>query len=129
MDVETFRMNTHTPFVVGSTTSRRKRSTREPFLAGPIPMWWLAEAYRRGAAAQAVGLALWHARGLQRGRPGPIKVNAGTRRPMGLSPDQARRGVRSLEAAGLVTVQRGGRGRCAVVAIVESFTEPGVVSG
>jgi predicted ArsR family transcriptional regulator len=37
---------------------------------------------------------------------------------MGLTPDQARRGVHALERAGLLEVRRGGRGRCAEVTIV-----------
>ena len=90
-------------------------------------MWWLARAYRLGAAALAVGLALWHAQGMRRGRSGPIKVNAATRRPMGLSHDQARRGVHALEAAGLVAIERGGRGRCAVVTI--DTAEPAISGG
>jgi len=120
VDVDAFRIASLLPVAAGSsvTVRRTKRATGGPFLAGPVPMWWLARAYRAGAAAQAVGLALWHARGLQRGRAGSIKVNAATRRPMGLSHDQARRGVHALEAAGLVQVRRGGRGRCAEVALV-----------
>lgn len=129
MDVDTFRMASPLPVTTGScaTNRRRKRVSADRFLAGPVPMSWLAEAYRRGSAAQAVGLALWHARGMQRGREAPIKVNAASRRPMGLSQDQARRGVRALEAAGLVKIERGGRGRCAVVTIVTA--EPSIVGG
>lgn len=120
MDVDAFRMASPLPVTTGScaTNRRRKRSAADRFLAGPVPMWWLARAYRAGAAAQAVGLALWHVRGIQRGREAPIKVNAASRRSMGLSQDQARRGVRSLEEAGLLKIERGGRGRCAVVTIV-----------
>jgi predicted ArsR family transcriptional regulator len=47
---------------------------------------------------------------------------------MGLTRDQARRGVHALERAGLLEVRRGGRGRCAEVTIVEKFTEPSVAS-
>jgi hypothetical protein len=45
---------------------------------------------------------------------------------MGLTHDQARRGVHALKAAGLVRVHRGGRGRCAEVTIIEKVTEPSV---
>jgi hypothetical protein len=89
-------------------------------------MWWLARAYQLGAAAQAVGLALWHARGMQRGRSGRIKVNAALRRPMGLSKDQARRGVHSLHSDGLVDIHIGGRGRCMEVSIINEVKEPSV---
>ena len=115
------------PAIVGPITGRRKKT--DPFLAGPVPMWWLARAYRLGAAALAVGLALRHAQRMRRGRSGPIKVNAATRRPMGLSHDQARRGVHSLHGDRLVTIQVGGRGRCMEVEIVGEFTEPSVPAG
>jgi len=127
MDVDAFRMEIPLPAIVGPIAGRRKKgATTDPFLAGPVPMWWLARAYRLGAAALAVGLALWHAQRMRRGRSGPIKVNAATRRPMGLSHDQARRGVHALHGDRLVTIHVGGRGRCMEVTIVAEFAEPGV---
>lgn len=86
-------------------------------------MWWLAGAYRLGAPALAVGLALWHARRMQKGRSGHIKVNEAVRRSIGLSPDQARRGVHALHGAGLVNIHVGGRGRCAQVEIITVQTD------
>ena len=119
MDVDAYRIKTPLPAIVGPITGRRKKgATTDPFLAGPVPMWWLERAYRLGAAALAVGLALWHAQRMRRGRSGPIKVNAATRRPMGLSHDQARRGVHALHGDRLVTIHVGGRGRCMEVEIV-----------
>ena len=119
MDVDAFRLEMPPPAIAGPITGQRKKgATTDPFLAGPVPMWWLASAYRLGAAALAVGLALWHAKRMQRARSGPIKVNAATRRPMGLSHDQARRGVHALQGDGLVDIHVGGRGRCMEVEIV-----------
>jgi len=119
MDVDAFRMEMPLPAIAGPITGQRKKGAMtDPFLAGPVPMWWLARAYRLGAAALAVGLALWHAQRMQRGRLGRIKVNAATRRPMGLSHDQARRGVHALQGDGLVDIHVGGRGRCMEVEIV-----------
>ena len=130
MDVDAFRMEMPLPAIVGPVTGRRKKGvTTDPFLAGPVPMWWLARAYRLGAAALAIGLALWHTQRMQRGRPGPIKVNAATRRPMGLSHDQARRGIHSLHGDGLVDIHVGGRGRCMEVEINTNRMEPSVPAG
>ena len=89
-------------------------------------MWWLQRAAAKGKAALMTGLALWFKHGVQKDRTASIRVDASLRRSMGLSHDQARRGVHALEAAGLVTIERGGRGRCAVVTIVTEFTEPSV---
>ena len=127
MDVDAYRMEMPPPTVVGPITGRRKKGAMtDPFLAGPVPMWWLARAYRLGAAALAVGLALWHAQRMRRKRSGPIKVNAATRRPMGLSHDQARRGVHALHGDRLVAIHVGGRGRCMDVEIIAEFAEPSV---
>jgi len=89
-------------------------------------MAWLARANAAGKAALATGNALWFKRGLQKGKTAPIRVDASLRRSMGLTHDQARRGVHALEAVGLVQVHRGGRGRCAEVTIIEKVTEPSV---
>jgi hypothetical protein len=126
MDVEAFRLSIPIPVVAPAKGQQKRRAVGDRFLAGPIPMWWLARAYQLGAAAQAVGLALWHARGMQRGRSGRIKVNAALRRPMGLSKDQARRGVHSLHSDGLVDIHIGGRGRCMEVSIINEVKEPSV---
>jgi hypothetical protein len=95
----------------------RPRST-EPFLRGPIPMAWLARAHAAGGSALAVGLALWFVRAVSRG-PGPVKMGSSARRRLGLTRDQTGYGLRALEAAGLARYVKKGRGRCAVVEIVE----------
>jgi hypothetical protein len=126
LDLETFRADQTAPVVVAACP--RRRSSGQTYLGGKPPMWWLEQAAARGKSALATGLALWFKRGLQGGRRGPIRVDASTRRAMGLSHDQASRGVHALEAAGLVKVHRGGRGRCAEVTITEKFTGPSVAS-
>ena len=45
MDVDAFRLEMPLPAIAGPTTGRRKKgATTDPFLAGPVPMWWLARA-------------------------------------------------------------------------------------
>jgi len=76
-----------------------------------------------------VALALWFQKGV-RGHGGPVKVTSAVRRRMGLSNDQARRGIQALAAAGLLRVCEGGRGRCATVQIVAtSSSKPAPGSG
>lgn len=116
MDLETFRADGMTP-TVEAAKPRRKRGG-QAYLGGKPPMWWLQRAAAAGKAALMAGLALWFKHGVQRDRTAPIRVDASLRRSMGLSHDQARRGVHALEAVGLVIIERGGRGRCAVVVIV-----------
>ena len=74
MDVDAFRMEIPLRAIVGPIAGRRKKgATTDPFLAGPVPMWWLERAYRLGAAALAVGLALWHAKRMRGGSRGQSK--------------------------------------------------------
>lgn len=115
LNLETFRVGGPLP-AVASVKARRRRAAA--YLGSKPPMWWLQRAAAGGRAALALGIALWFKHGLRAGLVAPIRVDASTRKVMGLSHDQASRGVHALEAAGLVKVQRGGRGRCAEVTLV-----------
>lgn len=116
LDPDSFRLNE--PLPVAVPASPRRRNPRQLYLGGQPPMAWLSRAHTAGKAALATGIALWFKRGLQGGKNVPIRVDSSLRRSMGLTHDQARRGVRALKGAGLLAVHRGGRGRCAEVTIV-----------
>ena len=124
VDLETFRTDGMVP-IFEAAKPRRKR-TVQTYLGGKPPMWWLQRAAMKGKAALMAGLAIWFKHGVQKDSTARIRVDASLRRSMGLSQDQARRGVHALEAEGLVKIQLGGRGRCAVVRIVTEVGEPGV---
>lgn len=124
VDLETFRTDGMVP-IFEATKPRRKRNV-QTYLGGKPPMWWLQRAAVKGKAALMAGLAIWFKHGVQKDSTARIRVDASLRRSMGLSQDQARRGVHALEAEGLVKIQLGGRGRCAVVRIVTEVGEPGV---
>ena len=122
VDVETFRARSPDELPPTPTPSREKRkrpTSTEPFLRGPIPLVWLARAHAAGGSALAVGLSLWFVRGVS-GKRGPVKVDRAARRRFELSPDQTGYGLRALEAAGLVAYVMEGRGRCPVVEIVDA---------
>jgi hypothetical protein len=81
----------------------------EKFLKGPIPWPWLQPAFRLPGKALHVALLLWREAGCRRSRTVPLRL-AGEL-PEGLNRQSARRGLRQLVGAGLVTVrQRPGRG-------------------
>lgn len=105
------------PAALPPAPKSHRRRPQEPFLRGPVPMPWLAKAQTLTKAAMGVAIALWFQKGV-RGQSGPVKVTGAVRRHMGLSNDQARRGIQALAAAGLLRVRQGGRGRCTVVEIV-----------
>ncbi|MCX7390839.1 MAG: hypothetical protein NTX02_06580 [Planctomycetia bacterium] len=52
-----------------------------------------------------------------------MKFTSAARRSMRLTREQSRRGIPALEAAGLLRVVKGGRGRCTVVEIIETLRE------
>ena len=126
LDLETFRADRTAPVVVAAKP--RRRSGGQTYLGGKPPMWWLQRAAAVGKPALALGIALWFKHGLRGGLVAPIRVDASTRKVMRLSHDQASRGVHALEAAGLIEVLRGGRGRCAEVMLVTKTAEPSVAS-
>lgn len=80
-------------------------------------MSWLAAAQGLCKSAMGVAIALWFVRGVS-GKTGSLKVTRAVKRHMGLTGDQSQRGIRALEAAGLLRVCKGGRGRCPVVEIL-----------
>lgn len=105
------------PAALPPAPKSQRRRPQEPFLRGPVPMAWLAKAQTLTKAAMGMAIALWFQKGV-RGQGGPVKVTKAVRRHIGLSNDQARRGIQALAVAGLVRVCKGGRGRCTVVEIV-----------
>lgn len=99
---------------------RKPRGKRGAFLAGPIPMDWLAKAQGLGGSALAAGICLWFIRRVS-GHNGPIRSSKAVRRKMGLSAGQMLGGLRRLETGSLVRFVKSGRGRCPVVEIVEGL--------
>lgn len=80
-------------------------------------MAWLAAAQGLCKSAMGIAIALWFVRGVS-GKTGPVRVTRAVKRHMGLTDDQSQRGIRALEAAGLLRICKGGRGRCSVVEIL-----------
>jgi len=99
---------------------QRRRLRTEPFLRGPIPLWWLAGAAQLRKPALPAGLALWFVRGVTN-KTNPIRVSAAVRKKVRQTAGQMLRGLRALEGAGLVRFVKEGRGRCPVVEIVDQL--------
>jgi hypothetical protein len=73
----------------------------EWFLRGPVPWTWLKTAARLPGKALALSLCLWREAGRRRGRTVKLCL---TRVGLGVKEAAARRALRSLESAGLVTI-------------------------
>jgi len=77
---------------------------KEPFLKGPIPWAWIDRAGRLPGQALKVGLVLWQKAGYT--GKGTIRICLARMRSLGLSEASARRGIKNLEKAGLIKIQR-----------------------
>ena len=93
----------------------RPSPTRGKFITGPIDVPWVCSASRLGVKALLVGLALWHLKGLR--KADTFVVSNLMVRDWSIEPDAKRRGLRALEMAGLIRVQRRGK-RSPLVTIV-----------
>jgi hypothetical protein len=81
----------------------------EAFLKGPIPWPWLVAAGRLPGRALQVALLLWREAGCRKSRAVPFCLSHGAE--LGVSVYGARRAIRHLGAAGLVSVRHSaGRG-------------------
>lgn len=94
---------------------KRRKGRRASFLAGPIPLVWLAQASKLRGSALAVGLAVWFKTRCEDGSKA-VPVCPSLLERLGVSAQSGYRGLKALEAAGLVYVVRH-RGRCPLVVI------------
>ena len=104
-----------------SEASRRRhlakqKRRRSEFVRGPIPLVWIARAAVLPGRALAVGLAIWFIVGAGR-RSNAVCPSLLSR--FGVSRKVAYRGLRALEHAGLVKVERH-RGRCPRVTVCQT---------
>jgi len=97
-----------------------KPNGRELFLRGPIPLAWLSRAAGLRGKALATGLALWFLAGVRKTRTVPLTHAALER--FGVHRKSSYGHLKSLQSAGLVTVQRRAR-RSSLVTILEVSTE------
>jgi len=100
-----------------ASLERRRQAWKrraDEFVAGPIPVSWLAAAVAVSPTAAVVGLAVWFRSGCERSRT--VKIGRTTWSRFHISRFQAHRALHALEAAGLVTVERH-RGRNPVITI------------
>lgn len=89
----------------------------ERFLKGPIPMEWLALAAKLPGKALHVGMAVWHLAGMK--RSSTVILTASLLRSLGVTRYAARRALKVLEQAQLVSVGRH-RGRNPTVVLLEA---------
>ena len=111
IDLERFRASGLQP---PKKPSQRQPKQTNPFIRGPIPLAWIARAAnipRRNALV--VGVVLWWLAGMRSDNTGLV-LCVERCKPFGLGRKAVERGLRDLENAGLVRVDRNA-GKCARV--------------
>jgi hypothetical protein len=95
-----------TDLLAGSKVSTRppRHRTREEFLKGPIPLDWLGLADRLPGRTLAVALALWFEIGRKNRRR--VSLTRAIFVRLDVKPKAQYHGLRALEGAGLVRVDR-----------------------
>ncbi|MBY0589158.1 hypothetical protein K2X85_18440 [bacterium] len=115
LDVDRFRLTVRevelpTDLPVSSPGKKRAR-----FLRGPVPWGWICKAMTLGRSPLALGMVLWHLRGLKRSDSFRLSPSAtacvGDRKTV-------YRSLRVLEQAGLVHVERH-QGRGPMVTLID----------
>ena len=103
-DLEAFRLST-SPVHPTEAKPKRKPKT-EPFLRGPIPLWWLLRAATLpGKTPLLIGLALFHLAGLRKTKSG-LRLTRTIWEKFGVKRRTSYDALRALETAGLVNVAR-----------------------
>lgn len=92
-----------------------RHRTGEKFLKGPIPLDWLSQAMKLPGKALHIADILWIYSGIKRSAEIPLSLSR--LKEFGITRTYAARALKSLEGAGLITVDRK-QGRKAVVKLL-----------
>jgi hypothetical protein len=113
-NVDQFRLTVREVDLPTDLPASPPRKKRARFLRGPVPWEWICKAMTLGRGPLALGMVLWHLRGLKRADTFRLSPSAthcvGDRKTV-------YRSLRALERAGLVHVHRH-QGRGPTVTIV-----------
>jgi hypothetical protein len=86
-----------------ATRKPTRRRRKGPFIQF-LPLAWIARADQLPGRARSVGLCLWYIAGLSRSQTVSFRLRLMSQ--FGVSPKAARRGLRALEKAGLVSINQ-----------------------
>ncbi len=99
-----------------------KRKQKVPFIMGPLPLPWFQKAMQiPGRTALPLGLSLWFQAGLE-GTRNDLRLTAKLKGKFSLKDRSVTAALRSLESAGLVSVQRP-PGQCVRITILDGPLE------
>ena len=116
MDLNQFRAKGDGQLQVSEPKRPPRHKAGEWFVKGPIPGEWIGRAATLPGKTLHVALALWYVAGL--GKRRRVKLTGKVLERFGVGRDAGYGGLKRLEAAGLVEVERHS-GRCPWVTICE----------
>ncbi len=96
----------NTPIQLRDKPFKRQSKALEPYVQR-IPLSWICQATGLPGKALAVGLVLWYLSGVSKSKT--VKLTRLRLSRFGLLPETGRRGLRALERAKLVHVERSGK--------------------
>ncbi len=111
------------PMMTGIPPAKKQRPPRhqggEKFVKGPIPWNWIQRTTQFKNQALAVGMLIWREAGIENSNS--IKLCLGWAEELGINRQAARRGLKALEKAGLMSVVPA-KGRCHQITILDAAT-------
>ena len=102
MQLETFRIETPPPPTAQKLPLSSVKLT-QPFLKGPIPLAWLAQAGTLPGRALHVATVIWYRSGVEKSRT--VSVPSKTLEEFGVDRYAKKRALIALENAGLISVE------------------------
>jgi hypothetical protein len=97
-------------FQLGTPIVHKKRETKKTRYVRIIPLEWLDRANRLPGCVLQVGMCVWYYWGLESGKSGGKVVFSPSKwEERGLNKSQVRRGLKYLEEARLIEVERSGQ--------------------
>jgi hypothetical protein len=102
LDLQSFSAG-NGPIAVPPSPRPPRHQSGQAFLKGPIPWDWLVQAGQLPGQALQVGLVLWREAGCLNRHNVPFRLSLAIQ--FGMHQDTARRGLHTLEKAGLVSTR------------------------
>jgi hypothetical protein len=115
-----FRLSSSDHPSTSDSRKGRRAPTQDKFIMGPISIAWVCQAGRLRGCALLVGLVLWYLKGLRSSKT--FIVSNVIMKGWHIKPHAKRRALRTLERAGLVTIEWRGRRSPLVTLIIPSST-------
>jgi hypothetical protein len=103
-DAELLRKLQISDLELSPNRKRRPRKSRGRFIKGPIPWGWITTAATLPGKSLHIALGLWYVTGLKKSRS--VVLSRSVLQHLGLGARATRNGLRRLEMAGLIEVDR-----------------------